>query len=68
MNIYRSQREAIVDARIGIWGEVPFARRECVVPAPVVTARVNLRDVAIHFDNYGRLDAFGVVVLEAVNR
>lgn len=68
MTVYRSQREAITDARIGIWGDVPFAQREFVRPCPVVTARVNNRDVAIHFDHYGRLDCNGVVVLEAVTR
>lgn len=63
-HFYRSQREATVDARIGIWGDVPFSQREMVRPCPVVTARVNNRDVAIHFDHWGRIDAFGIIVLK----
>lgn len=58
--VYRSQREAMVDARIGIWGDLPLSRRECIVPSPTVTANVNHHLVAIHFDNYGRLTVSGI--------
>ena len=57
---YRSQRDAMVEARIGIWGDVPFSQREQIVPAPTVTALVNGHLVAIHFDNFGRLSPFGI--------
>lgn len=63
---YRSQAEAAKDIRIGLWGDVPFAQRPCLLPehfvrgeqpptySIVVSANVNGRLVAFGFDNYGR--------------
>lgn len=76
--MYRTQADAVRDARIAIWGDVPFAKREFVTPRthpdvaffdhrgfPViaVSANVNGRLVVIHFEHYGRLAHEGVVVL-----
>lgn len=78
--MYRTQADAIRDARQFIWGDVTFAKREWVtpktrpdvsffngrVPVIAVSANVNGRLVVIHFDSYGRLDHEGVVVLDKI--
>lgn len=58
--VYTSRREAQREIVAALWGEVPFAKRPCLLPEPgtysiVATANVNGRDVAFLFDNYGRL-------------
>lgn len=65
---YSTQVEAEREARIAIWGDVPFSRRECIFPEPgtydaaVVTATVNYRTVVFFFDNYGRRSANPIVL------
>lgn len=80
--VFRSQNDAVRAAREAIWGDVPYAQRECVtprthpefgeyiqgVPYMVVSANVNGRLVAIHFDAYGRLDSTGVKVVGKVEK
>lgn len=76
--MFRTQTEAVREARTAIWGDVSFAKREFVsprnrpdvalfdergLPQLVVSANVNGRLVVIHFDSYGRLTHEGVVVL-----
>lgn len=66
---FRTQSEAVRDARIAIWGDVTLAKREHVgprthpdlahfdergVPMIVVSANVNGNLVLIRFDGYGR--------------
>lgn len=57
---FRSQADAVREARLAIWGDVTFAKRECILPEPGVygihvTANVNGHLVDINFDNYGRV-------------
>jgi hypothetical protein len=64
---FRSQAEAIRDARVFIWGDVPFAQRKFVgkdsefmayvgmLPNIVVSADVNGHLFVIRFDHYGRV-------------
>ena len=73
---YSTRAEAVRDARVHIWGDVPFARRAFIgrgfdpdgwvvythgIPYIVVAADVNGHLVAITFDHYGR--RLGVAVL-----
>ena len=67
-NFYRSQAEAVKDARIGIWGDVPLAKREMIYPDPTVTAQVNGRLIVIDFDNYGRLSGYKVRNLDELQK
>jgi hypothetical protein len=68
--MYRTQREAIADARIAMWGEGrltqrPFLHLEVQNPLWLlgtwVTAEVNGRDIVFRFDNYGRHDRLEVL-------
>jgi hypothetical protein len=67
-NSYRSQAEAVKDARIGIWGDVPFAQRKMVYPDPTITAQVNNHLIVIDFDNYGRLSGYKVRKLDDLQK
>lgn len=63
---YRTQRDAVKDARIALWGDLPLSKRPFLrlevqqldggpfLLGTFVTAHVNGRDVVIEFDNYGR--------------
>jgi hypothetical protein len=64
MNDYRSRAEAQKAARIAIWGDTPFSKRDQVVPAPIVRVSVNGKPFDIHFDNFGRLTVRGFVAAE----
>lgn len=66
---------AVRAARVHIWGDVPFSRRQFHgplgtysvdvngIPHIVIAAQVNSDLVAIHFDQFGRFTADGVQVL-----
>lgn len=64
MNDYRSRAEAQRAERVRIWGDVPFSRREQIVPAPTARVSVNGKPFDIHFDNFGRLSVLGFVAAE----
>jgi hypothetical protein len=52
---YRSRKDVHADVLALFWDSKPFSQRECVVPAPAVTADVNGHLVSFEYDNYGRL-------------
>lgn len=70
---FRTQADAVREARLAIWGDVSFAKREYVSPKTrpdvavfvngwpeiAVSAEVNGRLVVISFDSYGRAN-YGV--------
>lgn len=56
---FNSIRDASREARIALWGDVPFSQRPCLYPEPgtygiYVVANVNGHLILIDFDNYGR--------------
>lgn len=66
--MFRTQADAVREARTALWGDVHHSKRACLYPEPgtysiVVSADVNGNLVAIHFDNYGLLDIHGVKVI-----
>lgn len=68
---FRTQQDAVRAAREFIWGDVPFAKRECKYPDPgtfgiIVSANVNGRLIVIDFDNYGRVRPGTIKVLDKV--
>jgi hypothetical protein len=67
-NSYRTQAEAVKEARIGIWGDVPFAQRKMVHPILPITAQVNNHLIVIDFDNYGRLSGYKVRKLDDLQK
>lgn len=64
---YRSRAEAQRAERVRVWGDVPFSKREQVVPAPIVRVSVNGKPFDIHFDNFGRLSVYGFVPVEVTS-
>lgn len=72
---FSSQAEAVKAAREFFWGDVPFARRECLYPdhgvkyvGITVSANVNGRLIVIEFDNYGRVQPGTIKVLDKVSK